>query len=113
MRPDIALIILAIIVASIFSLHLLMGFIDCITDNIIRLKQNGIFDDENKTNKKEETKEMNRNMNKIRENLKKRINHRNRNRLQFLQRWALHQTNTKTLGHTTNTTRRHVEKSNL
>jgi hypothetical protein len=31
MRPDIALIILAIIVASIFSLHLLMGFIECMT----------------------------------------------------------------------------------
>ena len=77
MRPDIALIILAIIVASIFSLHLLMGFIECITDNIIRLKQNGIFDDENKTNKQEET-ERKMNMNKIRENLKKRINHRNR-----------------------------------
>jgi ABC-type histidine transport system ATPase subunit len=77
MRPDIALIILAIIVAGIFSLHLIMGFMECITDNIIRLKQNGIFDDEGKTNKKEEIKEMNRNMNKIRENLKKRINHKN------------------------------------
>ena len=76
MRPDIALIILAIIVAGIFFLHLLMGFIECITDTIIRLKQNGIFDDEDKTNKQEETKEMN--MNKIRENLKKRINHRTR-----------------------------------
>lgn len=77
MRPDVALVILAIIVAEIFSLHLLMGCIECITDNIIRLKQNGIFDDENKTNKQEETKEMNMNMNKIRQNLKKRINHRN------------------------------------
>lgn len=76
MRPDIALIILAIIVAGIFSLHLLMGFIECITDTIIRLKQNGIFDDEDKTNKQEET-ERKMNMNKIRENLKKRINHRN------------------------------------
>ncbi len=76
MRPDIALIILAIIVAGIFSLHLIMGCIDCITDNIIRLKQNGIFDDENKTNKQDET-ERKMNMNKIRENLKKRINHRN------------------------------------
>lgn len=35
MRPDIALIILAIIVAGIFFLHLLMGFIECITDTII------------------------------------------------------------------------------
>ena len=74
MRADIALIILAIIVAGIFSLHLLMRCMECITDNIIRLKQNGIFDDEDKINKQEETKEMN----KIRENLKKRINHRNR-----------------------------------
>jgi len=78
MRPDIALIILAIIVAGIFSLHLLMGFIECITDALIRLKRNGIFDDEDKTNKQEEIKEMDMNMNKIRENLKKRINHRNR-----------------------------------
>lgn len=77
MRPDIALIILAIIVAGIFSLHLIMGFIECITDTIIRLKQNGIFDDEDKTNKQKEKKELNRNMNKIRQNLKKRINHRN------------------------------------
>jgi len=78
MRPDIALIILAIIVAGIFSLHLCMEFIECITDALIRLKRNGIFDDEDKTNKQEEIKEMNMNMNKIRENLKKRINHRNR-----------------------------------
>lgn len=76
MGPDIAWITLASIVAGIFFLHLLMGFIECITDNIIRLKQNGIFDDEI-TNKQEETKRMNKNMNKIRENLKKRINHRN------------------------------------
>lgn len=76
MGLDIAWITLASIVAGIFSLHLLMGFIECITDTIIRLKQNGIFDDEI-TNKQEETKRMNRNMNKIRENLKKRINHRN------------------------------------
>lgn len=60
MRPDIALIILAIIVASIFSLHLIMGFIESITDNIIRLKQNGIFDDEDKTNKQNNTRNNNR-----------------------------------------------------
>ena len=71
---EIVILIIGILICGIFFMFICSLFLDNLVDSVINLKRNGLFGgEEGNTNERKETKEMN----KIRENLKKRINHRN------------------------------------
>lgn len=75
---EIVILIIGILICAILFMFICSLFLDNLVDSVINLKRNGLLGGEdNNTHERKETKEMNMNMNKIRQNLKKRINHRN------------------------------------
>jgi hypothetical protein len=75
---EIVTLIIGILICGIFFMFICSLFLDNLVDSVINLKRNGLLGGEdNNTQERKETKEMNTNMNKIRQNLKKRINHKN------------------------------------
>lgn len=74
MLLEIVILIIGILICGIFFMFICSLFLDNLIDSVINLKKNGLLGDEdNNTQERKDTKEMN----KIRQNLKKRINHRN------------------------------------
>ena len=74
---EIVILVIGILICAILFMFIVSLFLDNLVDSVINLKRNGLFGGEdNNTHEQKETKEMNTNMNKIRQNLKKRINHR-------------------------------------
>jgi len=76
MFVEIVILVIGILICGIFFMFICSLFLENLVDSVINLKRNGLLGgEEGNTNERKETKE--RNANKIRENLKKRINHRN------------------------------------